>query len=268
MRPRPLEGRRIVLTRQASKARDAVSAIEALGGRAIVLPAISIDRSGTFPDFEAALRDIATYDHVVVTSANTALALVEGMRALEMPMRGRWNCVAIGKATARVLEEAGVAVGAMPDEAVSERLAASLGDISGKRVLMPGSDIVRGTAAAEMRSLGAHVDEVVAYRTVAAQVDAGALAELEGGVDAIVFTSPSTARGFDEMTRGRFRAEDAGWHSEALIACIGPVTAADAMALGYRVDLVPADHSMDGIIDSLVEYWRDAQTRAAKGAIA
>lgn len=262
MRPRPLEGRRIVLTRQASKARDAVAAVEALGGRAIVLPAITIDRSGTFPDFEAALRDIDTYDHVVVTSANTAAALVEGLQALGMPMRGGWNCVAIGKATAKALEEGGVAVGDMPDEAVSDKLAAGLGELTGKRVLMPGSDIVRGTAAAEMRSLGAHVDEVVAYRTVAAQADAGALAELEEGIDAIVFTSPSTARGFDEMTKGRLRDGD------ALVVCIGPVTAADAMALGYRVDLVPADHSMDGIIESLVEYWRDAQTRAAKGAIA
>ena len=262
MRARPLEGRRIVLTRQASKARDAVSAIEALGGKAIVLPAITIDRSGSFPDFEAALLDIDTYDHVVVTSANTAEALVEGLRTRGLSLRGRWNCVAIGKATARVLEEAGVTVGAMPEEAVSEKIAASLGDVSGSRILMPGSDIVRGTAAAELRSLGAHVDEVVAYRTVAAPADDRALAELAGGVDAIVFTSPSTARGFDEMTKGRFK------DAAALVVCIGPVTAADAMALGYRVSLVPADHSMDGIIDSLVDYWRDAETRAAKGALA
>ena len=278
MKSGPLEGRRIVLTRQASKARDSMAAIESLGGTAILLPAISIDRSGSFPDFDAALADITTYDYVVVTSANTAQALVEGLRALGLPMRGPWVCVAIGKATSRALEEAGIAVGAMPDEAVSDRIAACLGDLKGKRVLMPGSDIVRGTAAAEIRSLGAHVDEVVAYRTVAATLDMAALAELDAGVDAVIFTSPSTVRGFDEMTKGRYREEGPARFREVeaprpgaggvLVACIGPVTAADAMALGYRVDLVPADHSMEGLIEALVDYWRDASSRAAKGVIA
>jgi len=260
MRDGPLEGRRVVITRQASKARESVAAIEALGGTALLLPAIGIDRSGIFPEFEAALRNIDSYDFVIVTSANTANALAEGLSASGRTPSGRWRCVAIGKATARALEDAGIAVAAVPDEAVSDRIAACLGDVTGKRVLMPGSDIVRGKAAAEMRSLGAHVDEVVAYRTVAAQAEPAALAELENGVDAVVFTSPSTARRFDEMTGGRFR------QGTTIVACIGPVTAESATELGYRVDLMPADHSMEGLVDSLVDYWRNVARHAAKGA--
>ncbi|HUX37624.1 MAG TPA: uroporphyrinogen-III synthase [Rectinemataceae bacterium] len=260
MNGRPLEGRRIVLTRQASKSRESVAAIEGLGGRAILLPAIEIDRAGVFPDFEAALRRLDSYDFVIITSANTAQALIEALAAAGLPVAGAWRCVAIGRATARSLEAGGIRVDAMPEEAVSEGLAECLGELSGKRVLMPGSDLVRGAAAAEMRSLGAHVDEVVAYRTVAAGLDPEALAEIRRGVDALLFTSPSTLRNFDEMTEGGLRS------SPAIVACIGPVTAEAAMALGYEVAFVPADHSMEGLIDSLAEYWRDAGTRAAKGA--
>jgi len=36
--------------------------------------------------------------------------------------------------------------------------------------------------------------------------------------------------------------------------------------LGYRVDLMPADHSMEGLVDSLVDYWRNVARHAAKGA--
>lgn len=261
MSERPLAGRRIVLLRQATKAGDSVAAIEALGGRALVLPTIAIDRSGSFPEFEAGLRALASYDFLVVTSANTAQVLLEGLTEAGLPKTGPWTCVAIGRATARVLEEGGMKVDLLPEEAVSDKLAAALGELRGRRVFMPGSDIVRGVAAAEMRSLGALVDEVVAYRTAAAEPDPAALAELERGADALLFTSPSTARNFDEMTEGRHR------EGPALVACIGPVTAAAAMALGYRVDLVPADHSMEGLIESLADYWRDA-TRAAKGALA
>lgn len=257
----PLEGRRIVLTRQADKAREAIAFVQSQGGHAIVLPTIEIDRSGVFPEFEAALQEIATYDYLVVTSANTAKILVEELSGRGLPLHGRWTTVAIGAATARILGEGGVAVGAMPDEAVSDRIAACLGDVSGKRFLIPGSDLVRGAAAAELRSLGAHVDEVVAYRTVAAASNPAALAELERGFDALIFSSPSTVRNFDDMTKGRYR------EGRAAVACIGPVTAAEAMALGYGVDVVPADHSMTGLFESLSEYWRDAG-RAAKGAIA
>lgn len=259
MRGRPLEGRRIVLTRQASKSRESVAAIEDLGGEAILLPAIEIDREGPFPEFEAALRDLDGYDFVVITSANTAEVLVEGLAAAGLPVAGTWRCVAIGRATARRLEAGGVRVEAMPDEAVSEALAECLGELSGKRVLMPGSDLVRGAAAAEMRRLGAHVDEVVAYRTVAAGPDPEALAEIRRGVDAVLFTSPSTLRNFDEMTEGRLRS------GPALVACIGPVTAEAARALGYEVALVPADHSMEGLIESLANYWQAGGKPTEKG---
>ena len=258
----PLAGRRVVVTRQESKARESSSAIAALGGEVLVLPSIDIDFVGPFPEFQAAVRAIESYDFVIVTSANTARALVEELRVQGSAYAGGEGCVAIGKATARALGEGGIAVGIMPEEAVSDRIAASLGELRGKRVLMPGSDLVRGVAAGDIRGLGAEVDEVVAYRTVAAKADPLLLAKIREGFDALVFTSPSTVRGFDAMTEGRYR------EGPGLVACIGPVTAEGAREVGYRVDLVPADHSMDGLVQSLVEYWREAPRHPAKGAMA
>jgi len=234
-----------------------VEAIAALGGRAIALPAIRIDSSGPFPEFEAALRDLDSYDFVVVTSANAAVALAAALAGQAAdsgkgrPGRPRWKCVAIGKGTASALEAAGIEVAAMPEEAVSDRIAACMGAVAGKRVLVPGSDLARAVVGRELRALGASVDEVVAYRTVAAAPDPAALAELGRGVDAVLFTSPSTARNFAALPGAM---EQAG---RATIACIGPVTESAARELGFTVAVTAADHSEEGLLEALVGYWRD-----------
>src|SRR5512138_1631532 len=81
---------------------------------------------------------------------------------------GLRRVVAIGRATASVLGAAGIGVDSMPLRALSSEIAGSLGDVAGRRVLIPSSDIARGGMAQELRALGALVDEVVAYRTLAA----------------------------------------------------------------------------------------------------
>jgi uroporphyrinogen-III synthase len=246
-----LAGRRIVVTRQSSRAAGVSAAIEAEGGVAIALPTIAIDREGSFPDFERALREIDSYDYIVVTSANTAEVLVDALASRGEVTR-RWKCAAIGRATASVLEEGGIEVAARPEKALSAAIAASMGEVAGKRVLVPGSDLARGEAAAGLRALGALVDEVVAYRTKTAEGGAEALVEIDRGVDAILFSSPSTARNFLSL------AGNAARTGEALVACIGPVTAAAARELGFRVDLVATEHSMEGLVRGLAERWRDA----------
>jgi uroporphyrinogen III methyltransferase/synthase len=42
----------------------------------------------------------------------------------------------------------------------------------------------------------------------------------------------------------------------SLIACIGPVTAGTAKELGLRVDLEAAEHTVEGLVEILVNHCR------------
>src|SRR5438046_1433580 len=124
----------------------------------------------------------------------------------------RKRVAAAGPATAEALAEHGVRVEAVPDEyraeALVERLRPAIG--AGDRVLLPRAKETRDVLVVELRRLGATVTEVPAYQTRRVENGAsrlrGALAA--GAIDAVTFTSSSTARNFAELIAsmpGQFR---------------------------------------------------------------
>jgi uroporphyrinogen-III synthase len=70
----------------------------------------------------------------------------------------------------------------------------------------------------------------------------------DGPVDAVTFTSPSTVRGFLALAGTRAPVPAPG----ALVACIGPVTAAEAAARGLRVDVIAKRYTIPGLVEALV----------------
>ena len=68
------------------------------------------------------------------------------------------------------------------------------------------------------------------------------------GVDAIVFCSPSAVRRFAAL----------GLEArEATIACIGPTTASAAREMGLNVEVVPDEHTGDGLVAALERYFAE-----------
>ena len=79
------------------------------------------------------------------------------------------------------------------------------------------------------------------------RADPDVLRRIEAGeIDVATFSASSTVRGCLELLDGRTELL-----AGALIACIGPVTAATAEAAGLRVDLVSEEHTIPGLIDAL-----------------
>ncbi|HEX4841009.1 MAG TPA: uroporphyrinogen-III synthase, partial [bacterium] len=72
------------------------------------------------------------------------------------------------------------------------------------------------------------------------------------GIDAIVFTSASTVRGFAHLAERAGIADDV---SSVTTFAIGPVTAEAMAALGWEVHGVALQHSVDGLV-SLIEERR------------
>jgi uroporphyrinogen III methyltransferase/synthase len=65
-------------------------------------------------------------------------------------------------------------------------------------------------------------------------------------VDAITFTSSSTVANFCDAV-GKLP------EPQPLVVSIGPITSKTAVARGLRVDAEPDEHTVDGLIDALLE---------------
>jgi uroporphyrinogen-III synthase len=112
-------------------------------------------------------------------------------------------------------------------------MAAELPLVVGERVLVVRGDLADAELAVALRARGAEVDDVVAYRTREAPESSRRLlrqAAAGGAIAAVVFTSGSTVRGL--VTLGRDESIDV---LSIPSVCIGPETADEARAAGFRI---------------------------------
>ena len=164
---------------------------------------------------------------------------------------------AIGPATARALEERGVQVGLTPDEYVAEGILEGLGNVAGQRLLLARADIARRALADGLRLRGAEVDEIAAYRTVIQPAGPEMIQRALLGdeqVDAITFTSSSTARGLLQGLEAMGLDPRDALRGVAL-AAIGPITAATLREAGLEPALIAEEYTIPGLTDALAAYF-------------
>jgi len=115
----------------------------------------------------------------------------------------------------------------------------------------------------ELRRLGASVSEVPAYQTRRVENGAGRLREAlaAGAVDAVTFTSSSTARNFAELFT---EEERRAWRGRVTIASIGPITAATAAEYGLTTDVMPSEYTIPALARALADYFSRVPTRAGR----
>ena len=83
--PRPLAGKRILITRARHQAGRLAEALEAQGAEVLRLPTIEIIPPETYAHLDAVLEVISGFDWLIVTSANGAAALADRMQFLGNP---------------------------------------------------------------------------------------------------------------------------------------------------------------------------------------
>ena len=257
---KPLENKRILITRPRAQAADLCDKLAALGATPIVFPTIEIAPLEDTALLDEAIRHLDQYQWIIFTSVNGVNAFWDrlNLTGLQDLSGLSGNIAAIGPATAHALEAHGVAVTLIPDEYVAESIVASIGDVRGQRILLPRADIAREALALELRQRGAVVDEIAAYRTLPARPDPIGLAELQRGVDVITFTSSSTVRNFVALV-----GQDVIL-PHTLTACIGPITANTARELGLRVDIMASEYTMTGLVAALADYFSTHRHESAR----
>ncbi|HTP11117.1 MAG TPA: uroporphyrinogen-III synthase [Anaerolineae bacterium] len=246
---KPLEGKRILVTRPRAQATVLCDKLAAQGAISLVFPTIEIAPLDDYAALDGAIRHLAQYQWIIFTSVNGVTAFWDRLEFVGAGIAPTQRVAAIGPATASVLQSHDVTITLIPDEYVAEAIVESIGAVKGQRILLPRADIAREALAVELQKRGAIVDEIAAYRTLPAQPDTEGLRELQRGVDVITFTSSSTVRNLIALV-GREAIPP-----QAIIACIGPITASTTRELGLHVDIQATDYTMDGLVAALVAHF-------------
>jgi uroporphyrinogen-III synthase len=246
---RPLDGKRIVLTRDRSQAGDFEARIIALGGEPMLAPAIAIGPPESWTIVDAALRRVETYDWLAFTSANAVRALIDRADVIGVArdiIAGRRLAV-VGPATANALASALRAPDVVSSAQTAEGLGREISDVENARILFPRGDLASDALALALRDRGAFVDDVITYRTAPGDGLATIVSLVRRGtVDALLFASPSAVK---------FVAETLGdLPRDVAIVCIGPVTADAARAVGFEPSVV-ADHATQDDLIERVARW-------------
>ncbi len=257
--PGALHRRTIVVTRARAQAARFVDLLEAAGARVLEAPAIAIEPPESWAPLDTALDALGCFTWLILTSVNGVAMLDRRLGALRIP----WSAVAekhvaaIGPATAEALSEHGVRVEVVPREYRAEALVEHLREHLGPedRVLLPRAAKTRDVLVRELEKLGVHVSEVPAYTTRRVEVAAARVraALADGAVDAVTFTSSSTARNFAELFTEDERQR---WFRGVTVASIGPITAETASEYGLATDVMPTEYTIPALARALAEHFR------------
>ncbi|SPF48271.1 Uroporphyrinogen-III synthase [Candidatus Sulfotelmatobacter kueseliae] len=276
----PLRGIRVLVGRARHQAGALSAQFLRLGAQVIEIPFIEIRKPRSFKLLDHALKNLADYDWLILTSVNGVEAMWERMTKLQLttlgtdrgghafslarlgqespPVGKRLRIAAIGPATKKAMEQRGVKVDVVPKEYVAESVVRSLkSKVKGKRVLLVRAKVARDVIPRELRQAGARVDVVEAYETVVPQTSrkrlSAALKNRRRCPHVVTFTSSSTVRNFVALmagTRGRVAHPHPSLDG-ILTASIGPVTSSTLRELGLPVDIEAKEFTIPGLVDAI-----------------
>ena len=263
-----LSGITVALLRSPDRGAAMAAELTQRGAKTMLVPMVDWELPADTSELDRLLDTVPSYDWLVVTSVTTVRVLVQRAEARQLSLTsliGSARVAAVGAATRSALTQLGVPVHLTPAEDQSaEGLLAVLP--SGRAsALLPQSDLAADTLRVGLAERGWTAHAVTAYLTVdypaAAERRVGASEEdsvhvpgaatreelsgalEQGGIDAVVLTSPSIATRLHAMM-GKLP------DTVATIA-IGRRTERDASALGIRIDATATSPSPTGIADAV-----------------
>ncbi len=268
----PLAGKRVLVTRTRAQASALADLLRLEGAHPVLLPALELERRVDADGLGRAMSrlELRQYRWTVFTSANAVDVFLDELwsRGADARSLASAEVCAIGRGTADALARRGIRADLVPEEAVGEAVVDAMrrhghgghaGDrgrvagttLAGANVLLPRAEGGRDVLPDGLRAAGARVDELTLY--LAAPPAAAPAEVLEqvrrGEIDVVTFTSSSTVKNLATLLDG-----DLSPLRGAVVACIGPVVAETAAALGLPPQVVAEEHSIPGLVAALRGY--------------
>jgi uroporphyrinogen-III synthase len=253
----PLRGIRVLVGRARHQAGALSSELRKLGATVLEIPFIEIRKPRSFKPLDSALKNLESYDWLILTSVNGVEAMWERMARLHLAKTNlkTLRIAAIGPATKKAIEQRGIKVDVVPKEYVAESVVRSLeGRVKGKRALLVRAKVARDVIPNELRKAGATVDVVEAYETVVPKSSStrlrSALRNREQRPHVVTFTSSSTVRNFVALLGKRHAS-----FGNVQFASIGPVTSATLREFGLGVDVEAKEFTIPGLVAVIVSKF-------------
>ncbi len=258
----PLFGKKIIVTRARAQASDMVTLLNRLGAECIEIPVIKIAKPSDNSDLVNAVKRIGSFDWIVFTSVNGVKFFFKTLFDTKKDVRvlGHLKFACIGPATKEKLKEFGIICDIIPQTYKAESVAEAFADVAltNKKVLLPRARKARSVLPEELKKMGAHVMEVVAYETITDATDNFLLKTLskESRIDVITFTSSSTVENFKSLVSDKQLETIL---TNACIACIGPITAKTASANGIVPDIIAPDYTIPGLVTAIIDHFKGSR---------
>jgi uroporphyrinogen-III synthase len=253
-----LAGVRVLVGRTRHQASKLSVGLKASGADVIEIPFIEIRPPRSYKPLDTALKHISEYDWLILTSVNGVGAMAARMTRLQIsPKRfAHLRIATIGPSTRKAVESLGIQVSVVPAKYIAESVVESLrGKVNGKRVLLARAKVARDVIPLELRQMGARVDVVGAYETIAPAASKKKLRALMSAPqrrpDVVTFTSSSTVRNFVELLGGR------GHPPHTMLdgirfASIGPITSATLREFGLPAHVEAKEYTIAGLTRAIL----------------
>ncbi len=227
-----LSGIRVLLTRDKAQNAGLAKLLCVRGAVPVLMPAIETEARDP-ENGPRVMRDWNSFRWIAFTSKNAVRFFKEWLDMARLPLPPHVKVAAVGHGTAQACAAAGFPVDLVPETSTGAALGERLvSEEEPSPILLPRGISGLSDLPGALESAGWETVPLEIYSTRRATLDSEAVAELERGVDAAVFASPSAVASL--MERLPLRAGRALRRARCLP--IGPTTAEALRAAG----LVPA----------------------------
>jgi uroporphyrinogen-III synthase len=234
----------VVVTRPEPGAGELRRRLEELGARVLVVPAICFESAGDEAEWSALLEALPGVAWIAFASANGVRFFARRLDASGAALPPGARLAAVGPGTAaearQRLRPPALVAAVSTAEGLAEALIARARPGEGE-ILLPSAERGRRVLEERLGEAGFTARRLVVYRTRTAEAADGAV-EIPPAVDYVLFTSPSTVRGF--LARSRMPAG-----AEAV--SIGPTTTREARAAGLGSIREARRHDLEGLVEVL-----------------
>lgn len=257
---RPLRNKTIVLTRTVEQSKESASAFSELGADVISFPTLEIVPPSSWEEFDRIVSEQEKIDFIILTSAHAVKMYAKRLKELNIEMLYKqMKVVAVGSKTYSVCEKYGVPVHIIPKKFSGEGVVEALSkyDLRNKVVFIPRSAIGREDLPRGLAELGAVIKAVPVYNVSLPTKEniAENIKRLSTGrPDLFIFTSPSTFENFLQIMDVSnpvhfFRGFD--------VAAIGPTTRSAIENKRVRVNIMPDEYTLQGLVKKVIDYYRN-----------
>ena len=261
---KPLDNKKIVITRAQNQQAEARKIFEAQGAVVVDFPTLVIGPPKNSNLLDEAINNLKNYDWIVFSSNNGVNSIEDKLNSIGKSLSDFRNLkiAAVGKKTSARLEEIGVSVDFVPPEFVADSLIKHfpLINITGAKFLLPrvesgGRNILKKS----FLDLGAYVDEIPAYESfcpnnVPKEVINSILSK---DIKAIVFTSGKTVVNSVELLS---KSIGKSWYknfTDIRIVSIGPQTSLNCKKYFGRVDEEANPHDLEGLLQACISALKN-----------